>query len=264
MDIVKKMYDSIAAGDLDSKLVLIKPKILPNVPEDTVGPDDWEVRGVVEDAFRSMLIGDLEPVLNEPTGNEEEDYNRHDLEHVDQHLDGLSYAAQARWFRLAIDGKIHLPEDYKNYKMLWQVIPYEFAEFTDTLPEVKSVIVNQRTDFENDAILYLEDDFLKNADNIRVVNDNLINGRLTIWFDEDPSIGDAYDGYQHSYASFCVDESDVGVTLKRWEENPRIKGRVDLSHYEERTLKSLDELIILCDSIKDGSIVIEDYYDREW
>ncbi len=34
----KKFYDLIAAGDLDPELVLIKPKIVTNDPEEAVGP----------------------------------------------------------------------------------------------------------------------------------------------------------------------------------------------------------------------------------
>lgn len=248
----KKFYDLIAAGDLDPELVLIKPKILPNVPEDVVGPDDWEVRGVVEDAYRSKLIdGNLEPVLNEPTGNEEEDYNHHDLEKLDQVLDGLSYAAQARWFRLVIDGKIPLPKDYKGYKMLWQVIPQEFV-YPNILPEVKSLIASQRTDFENDAILYLEDDFLRNADNIKVSENDLTNdGFLKVFWDVEPN-----ERGIKEQAIFHVQKGLVKVTLERWiptPEHPVLTGRAIWDH---RTLRSLDELIILCDSIKDGSIVI--------
>lgn len=252
----KKFYDLIAAGDLDPELVLLKPKIVTNDPEEAVGPDDWEVRSVVEDAYRSKLIHyNLEPVLNEPTGDEEEDYNRHDLEKIDQVLDGLSYAAQARWFRLVIDGKILLPNDYRGYKMLWQVIPQEFA-YPNILPEVKSVIANRRTDFENDAILYLEDDFLKNANNIRVSKNDLVNDFLAVCWDEKPSNDNVYGIGSCSRAEFWMRGDHIKVVLGRWESDPEHPSYLDRVNYEERTLRSLDELIILCDSIKDGSIVI--------
>jgi len=75
----------------------------------------------------------------------------------------------------------------------------------------------------------------------------------------EPSEDNIYGIRQRSMARFWVQEDCVEVTLRKHEQDPKSVTQLNLVNYEERTLKSLDDLIILCDSIKDGSIVIAEY-----